>query len=1596
MHPDSPGYFQVAPASRGSIAASHRNSFGKATTCVQRADSTAPSHPLQPARRSQTSHLVSPGQSAIGQIAIGRDAQSDPRDTGATSWLRWAVIVFVWLASAFLAAAATFNGNAHATANDPTNSLSWNATALTVSCWFRISVPSGTNVENNMTLLVNRQNGDESSPYAYLIRFNVSNGNIEFATRGPSSGATFTLIQRPYLERWYHVAVKRAANTVIGYVDGRAVFTEDVSAVGDSATTEGISVGGWGGAKYFYGDIQEVAIYQRAMTDAQIFDRRFRDQTSFQGLNGYYKLGFNTNAAVQLNNFAPGRNNHLTASGPAVFEETDQAGEQSAFDARRNRGDDAIAPLSGAFAWEQVVLARPIPGIAFDLHFGYSTASASPGAKIGLLDPYANPALGLGWRHTFETRLIPDDQFQGELLLMRWDGSIETWTNAAGGVYRTRHREYRGELVQTNGGYEWTTPERLVYRYRGLEEGTVMSGRLDEIRDFNGNRVQVLWNQDEGLITNVVDTTGGRYAFHYDSRILLTNVTFGQWQVRLDYDATNRLTSKTLTNTSGAYTSVNTTWQFQYNTNGLLERLTDPRTNTSIFVQYDQYGRKTNELDALNWATQTRYGVPGKRQITHIDPGANTWIETYDRKGHITAQQNPLTNITSYTYDTNGNRLTVTEPLGWTTYFGYDSRANVIARTNALGEVTRWNFHPFFNKATNEVDAAGWTNFYALDNNTGNLLSHSDALGTLVTYTYRTNGLVDTATDANGRLTGFDYDTNGFLISRVDAATNTWTYTYNDVGWKTSEANPLGEVSTYSYNLNGNVVLAIDPLFRHFTKNYDPNGNLLSESDGKGQFTTYAYDAANQRTNMTDRTGTNKWTYAYTSRGKLAAATDPQTNTVTQVYDAANRLVSITDPLGGSITNLYDANGNLTVLIDKVGQRWAKTYDRLNRTIAEADPQGDTRQTTYDEVGRIKVVTTPNGHPSTHTYDGRGRLTKWKDAEGFDWLYAYDGNANITNITDALLGHYVMTYGPRNERLSEVNQESNQWTYVYDELLRLQKQTDPNSTTRTLEYDPGGRVLSVQFSTGRKNSMVYDFNNNVTVLTRRVGLQATSTQLAYDSLDRVITQTDAFQQTIRYGYDSLSRVTSLTYPDNKVLAQNYDPLGRLTNQVNWAGRQMNYTYDKAGRLIRRAYPNDVVQTNTFDSAGRLTGLSHSTLNPQLSTNTISIALTYAYDRNGNKVGNTERGTFAWPMPSLVDETSRFTASGRITNRVDALNPTNNFAYQYDASGNMTNVAGGGQTWRLTYDEDNRTTSIHWDCGMAAKIITNRYDALGRRIARKVDNQETRYVLDLSGNMERILCDLNPDGTTNWYVHGPDLAYVERPDGSIQCFHADATGNVTALTGTNGTLLAQYAYTPYGRSLGSTNCSQLSTQTLSQPFLFVGSQGVMEDLPGLYFMRARYYSAEAGVFLSTDPVKNIGPGWKPNAFSYTSGNPLSAIDPNGEFLQVLVAAAAGAIISASADVLGQAFDKVAEGENPFDIGSYDAAQILGSAVSGAIQGGAVGLLGPAALVGINGVALAQVSGFAGEIAQRAVETYVTRERDHINFGEAALENLKDLP
>ena len=68
------------------------------------------------------------------------------------------------------------------------------------------------------------------------------------------------------------------------------MFSEAV-AVGTSATTDGVSIGGWNNSRPLFGEVQEVAIYQTALSQEFIVGNMFSDQpVSLASLVGYYKL----------------------------------------------------------------------------------------------------------------------------------------------------------------------------------------------------------------------------------------------------------------------------------------------------------------------------------------------------------------------------------------------------------------------------------------------------------------------------------------------------------------------------------------------------------------------------------------------------------------------------------------------------------------------------------------------------------------------------------------------------------------------------------------------------------------------------------------------------------------------------------------------------------------------------------------------------------------------------------------------------------------------------------------------------------------------------------------------------------------------------------------------------------------------------------------------------------------------------------------------------------------------------------------------------------------------------------------------------------
>ena len=134
--------------------------------------------------------------------------------------------------------------------------------------------------------------------------------------------------------------------------------------------------------------------------------------------------------------------------------------------------------------------------------------------------------------------------------------------------------------------------------------------------------------------------------------------------------------------------------------------------------------------------------------------------------------------------------------------------------------------------------------------------------------------------------------------------------------------------------------------------------------------------------------------------------------------------------------------------------------------------------------------------------------------------------------------------------------------------------------------------------------------------------------------------------------------------------------------------------------------------------------------------------------------------------------------------------------------------------------------------------TYEYDVFGNRVASVHNGVRTEYLIDPAG-LGDVVAEYDGAGNLRaHYVHG--LGLVSRIDvaGPAAYFQFDANGNTAQLTGTGGAVLNAYSYLPFGEFL-------LASETVPNPFTFVGQFGVMREENGLDYMRNRWYDSAQG-------------------------------------------------------------------------------------------------------------------------------------------------------
>lgn len=653
-----------------------------------------------------------------------------------------------------------------------------------------------------------------------------------------------------------------------------------------------------------------------------------------------------------------------------------------------------------------------------------------------------------------------------------------------------------------------------------------------------------------------------------------------------------------------------------------------------------------------------------------------------------------------------------------------------------------------------------------------------------------------------------EWDRDGKLLADIDASGAATRYAYDARGNLIQVTDALGHVTRMEYDANDRQIAEVDALGYRSTRAYDGNGNVIESVDALGHATRYHYDSQGQVVQVIDARGGIK-RLEYDQNGQLIAFTDCSQLTHRYAYDRAGRLVELIDPQGKATTYRYDVRGELTGI---------------------AIQGGGTETFTFDAAGRLTEYRDEEGNPTRYMYNGHGLPVERIDAKGQIVRYVHDKALRVTELINGNQESYYLRYDEEGRLVGETGFDGKVSKYKYDRagnlverdingvvtlyardaLGQIDAQVDPDGSVRFC-YDPLGRLVGLKSSTAEQR---FAFDPVGQLIDERVAYAISErAQDGERAFDAAFTLTHSYDelgnrietvmpngrrvQTQRYGSghwhgtlwqgkslvdvesDTLHREVERrigTHATRMVATRSYDPQSRLNAVALRKGNQVlhdrSYVYGSAGNLLQVKDAQRGTTTYSYDPIGQL----RSAIQPDSSE-------FFDFDPAGN-ILEPERETRApHPHPGALEDMEEQPLPGAERPRLakvtrNLLRSYLDYAYEYDLNGNAVvkrtrayASANDAGLLTLTYDSENRIASATRQVGHATTTALYSYDALGRRIAKRVietaadgmletqDAAVTYYVWD--GN--RICQEISRQKTVS-YLYEPGsfvpLALIE--------------------------------------------------------------------------------------------------------------------------------------------------------------------------------------------------------------------------------------------
>ena len=1075
-------------------------------------------------------------------------------------------------------------------------------------------------------------------------------------------------------------------------------------------------------------------------------------------------------------------------------------------------GNNSVNLSTGNFIRQETDVLIPGPGPG--LHFTRFYNS---------LDDYEGPQ-GKGWTNNYNVHLTANQD--GSISAAYADGHVYTF-NYDGSDYTSPAGCYEILTSGPDDGYTLTFKNHTQYVFDSY-------GNLLNIIDQNNNIILLTYSSDM-LAAATNQTTGKSLCFSYDANNDLSSVTDPAGRtVYYSYDSNGNLT--TVENLNSGTTT------YQYDSYGLTS-ITSPDGSTTLTNTYDGSNRVTQQADGENNTWQYTYNDV---HTSLTGPLGDITVCGRDANYQGISLLDPLNNLTSFTYDDNNNCTGITDPNNNQVTYQYDANGNVISLTNAFG-TTQYQYDENDNLIL-ITDPGARTTQLSYDVN-NNLSSITDALGATTSYTYYSDGQLQTQTnpEIGSGIGSISYTYSGGLPYTInDAVGMITTCSYDQVGRLLSITNNGGKTTSYSYDTAGNLLSITDSLGHSWSYQYDANYRLISATDANNNTTQYDYDNNGSLIQVTDALN-NTTTYTYDSENQVVGITDPRGSTTYYTYDLNGRVVSVTDPLVNTWNYSYDEVGNITQIVDAMGNTTAScTYDPQKYLLTSIqDALGNDVSGQYDTLGRLTQTTDPLNQSTQYNYDDLDRHIQTTDTmqgqatQGFDAL----GNREVLIDTNSNQRQYSFDLAGR---LTGSTSTTGSHQYAYNQIGLLSGFTNGRNQQRTWQYDDAGRLVSQNDPDGFI-SCTYDDNGNLLTVTDSSG---TITR-QHDALNRVTSYTDARGNTIGYTYDEAGNLITLTYPGGKQVQYTYDAANRLTQVSDWANHVTSYSYDANGRLLETHRPDGSVESRTYNEAGSLIQI--------LDKNQGGTIIT-RFDINYDAAGNITDEYSNLSDPTNTGQSSEITCTS--DNRLATYNGQ---IVSYDADGNITYGPLDGQMTSYSFDSSNRLT--------AAGNSSYTYDAEGNRTGVNINGEQYDYIINPHSSLSQVLVRTAADNSQTFYVYGLGLIGEEK-QGNYKVYHYDLRGSTVKLTDAAGSVTDSFQYDVYGKLTDHTGSSNTA-------FLYNGQYGIMTDGNGLVYMRARYYNPDVHRFVSTDILEgNISDPLSLNRYTYCSNNPVNSIDPTG--------------------------------------------------------------------------------------------------------------------